>query len=178
MPQPVNLRLVRRIQNILGTSNPVKYDAARRVCVERVPELSDQNTEVSFDSGYVEYGDSVSETDSESPEPVVTPVPEPWSTIPLHERAELLSALESQCHSLQCLAKEHYWTQKPSHAEIDLTRKCNDCGSEPSNHLICVSVAMLTNRSGEAETRYRRRGLGMPVSPREEAVRGSYDTKK
>lgn len=60
-------------------------------------------------------------------EPVVPEVPAPWSAIPLSERGVLLSALQAQCHPIECLAGERYWTQTPSPADVDMTRQCNGC---------------------------------------------------
>ncbi|KAL4813095.1 ribonuclease H-like domain-containing protein [Aspergillus spinulosporus] len=56
------------------------------------------------------------------------PLSGPWTSIPLSERESLLRLLETKCHSEQSLAKEHYWTRVPTKAEIEMTRKCNDCG--------------------------------------------------
>ncbi|KAL4968490.1 C2H2-type zinc finger protein [Aspergillus stella-maris] len=64
---------------------------------------------------------------SPSPPPEV---PESWSLIALSERDEVLAALQAQCHSTDCLKKEGYWTQTPSAVDIDMTRKCRDCGGE------------------------------------------------
>ncbi|KAL4763191.1 putative RNA exonuclease [Aspergillus foveolatus] len=51
-----------------------------------------------------------------------------WTFIPLAERVSLLRLLETKCHSEKSLAKEHYWTRVPTQAEIEMTRKCNNCG--------------------------------------------------
>ncbi|KAL4735094.1 hypothetical protein BDV11DRAFT_196811 [Aspergillus similis] len=52
-----------------------------------------------------------------------------WTFIPPAERESLLRLLETKCHSEQTLTKEHYWTRVPTQAEIEMTRKCNDCGA-------------------------------------------------
>ncbi|KAL6231783.1 hypothetical protein BDW75DRAFT_34528 [Aspergillus navahoensis] len=52
----------------------------------------------------------------------------PWSFIPPAERETLLELLKANCHSEQSLAKQHYWTRVPTPADIERTRKCNDCG--------------------------------------------------
>ncbi|KAL2827366.1 ribonuclease H-like domain-containing protein [Aspergillus cavernicola] len=57
-----------------------------------------------------------------------TPVRGDWSFIPFIERDSLLDALQAQCHPVECLARERYWTEKPTRADIDMTRKCNHCG--------------------------------------------------
>ncbi|KAL4952894.1 ribonuclease H-like domain-containing protein [Aspergillus filifer] len=62
------------------------------------------------------------------PSPQPPEVPEPWSSIPLSERDEILAALKAQCHSLECLKEEGFWIKTPSAVDIDMTRKCRDCG--------------------------------------------------
>ncbi|KAL4755172.1 hypothetical protein BDW72DRAFT_55355 [Aspergillus terricola var. indicus] len=52
-----------------------------------------------------------------------------WTSIPVAERESLLRLLETKCHSEKSLAKEHYWTRVPTQAEIEMTKKCNDCGA-------------------------------------------------
>ncbi len=69
-------------------------------------------------------------TKSESYELVVPKVPAPWSSIPLSERDVVLDALRAQCHSIEGLAEEGYWTQTPSPVDIDMTRQCSDCGGK------------------------------------------------
>ena len=59
---------------------------------------------------------------------VVHKVPAPWSAIPLSERGVVLNALQAQCHPIECLVAERYWTQTPSPVDIDMTRQCNGCG--------------------------------------------------
>jgi hypothetical protein len=53
-----------------------------------------------------------------------------WSSIPLSERDAVLNVLQTECHSIERLAEEHYWTEKPSALDIDMTRKCNNCGGQ------------------------------------------------
>ncbi|PWY64454.1 hypothetical protein BO83DRAFT_402559 [Aspergillus eucalypticola CBS 122712] len=67
-------------------------------------------------------------TPSGSYEPVVPEVPTSWSSILSSERDVVLDALQSQCHPIACLAGERYWTQTPSPVDIDMTRKCRNCG--------------------------------------------------
>ncbi|KAL3457970.1 ribonuclease H-like domain-containing protein [Aspergillus heterothallicus] len=116
------------IGDIFGTSNPVHYDATGQVWVERVygiPNTDTENAPLEWtDMEHEDQGDS----DSVSYECVPPEVPEPWSTIPLSERSVLYQSLERHCHSNECLSAEHYWTQRPSATDIDMTRKCNDCG--------------------------------------------------
>ncbi|KAL4986440.1 ribonuclease H-like domain-containing protein [Aspergillus falconensis] len=68
-----------------------------------------------------------------APASAPVPVPKeistgPWSFIPPAERETLLELLKAKCHSEQSLAKEHYRTRVPTRAEVETTRKCNDCG--------------------------------------------------
>ncbi|CEL06026.1 hypothetical protein ASPCAL07138 [Aspergillus calidoustus] len=56
-------------------------------------------------------------------------IPAPWSSIPVSERGAVLGALQAQSHSIDCLATEHYWTERPSATDIDMTSKCNNCGA-------------------------------------------------
>ncbi|KAL4866238.1 hypothetical protein BDV12DRAFT_173319 [Aspergillus spectabilis] len=138
-PELVKLRLVQTTADIFGTSNPVEYDAIRGLWIEREPHLIGIAPNVPFESDWLEYDeleleeedeDEVEEEDTDSELNEILPyVPEPWSTIPLSERDVLLHSLEAQCHSTESLSAEHYWTQRPSPAEIDMTRKCNDCGA-------------------------------------------------
>ncbi|KAI9368582.1 hypothetical protein BJX61DRAFT_546402 [Aspergillus egyptiacus] len=51
-----------------------------------------------------------------------------WSIIPCSQREAILSALRAQCHTVECLAKEHYETHVPTALDIDLARKCLNCG--------------------------------------------------
>ncbi|KAJ0422233.1 hypothetical protein BJY00DRAFT_280453 [Aspergillus carlsbadensis] len=60
---------------------------------------------------------------------IVVEVPAPWSSVSVSERHSVLSALPAQCHSIERLKEEHYWTVKPSATDIDMTRKCNNCGA-------------------------------------------------
>lgn len=71
---------------------------------------------------------------SESHELVVPEVPAPWSSIPLNDRDQLLDALQAQCHSIESLEGEGYWTQTPSPVDIDMTRQCSDCGGKKSSN--------------------------------------------
>ncbi|PKY00419.1 hypothetical protein P168DRAFT_330261 [Aspergillus campestris IBT 28561] len=66
-------------------------------------------------------------TNSARSKPAVPEVPAPWSAIPVSERDVLLDALQAQCHPIECLAGERYWTQTPSPADVDMTRQCNGC---------------------------------------------------
>lgn len=61
---------------------------------------------------------------------VVPEVPTPWSPIPSSERDVVLNALQAQCHPIECLVGERYWTQTPSPVDLDMTRKCSDCGGK------------------------------------------------
>jgi hypothetical protein len=100
-----------------------------------------------------------------------------WTFIPLAERESLLRLLETKCHSEQSLAKEHYWTRVPTKAEIEMTKKCIDCGGNfalpslsraPSNHHY---------PSHERSTpchRFFERELNMPVSPSQKGFPGEY----
>lgn len=71
-------------------------------------------------------------TNSGSYELVIPEVPAPWSPILLSERDVVLNALQAQCHPIDCLAGERYWTQTPSPVDIDMTRQCSDCGGKGS----------------------------------------------
>ena len=68
------------------------------------------------------------DTNSVNYELIVHKVPAPWSEISLSERAVVLNALQAQCHPIECLVAERYWTQTPSPVDIDMTRQCNGCG--------------------------------------------------
>lgn len=63
---------------------------------------------------------------------VVPGVPAPWSSIPSSKRDVVLKALQTQCHPIECLAGERYWTQTPSPVDIDMTIKCSACGGKES----------------------------------------------
>ena len=71
-------------------------------------------------------------TNSGGYELVVPEVPPPWSPIPSSERDVVLNALQAQCHPIECLVGERYWTQTPSPVDLDMTRKCSDCGGKES----------------------------------------------
>ena len=59
-------------------------------------------------------------------------VPTPWSSIPSSERDMVLNALQAQCHPIECLVGEGYWTQIPSPVDIDMRIKCSACGGKES----------------------------------------------
>lgn len=80
--------------------------------------------------------DQEKNANSESYGLVVPEVPAPWSSIPLSERDVVLDALQAQCHSMESLAGEGYWTQTPSPVDIDMTRKCSDCGGKESSEYL------------------------------------------
>lgn len=61
---------------------------------------------------------------------VVPGVPPPWSPIPSSERDVVLNALQTQCHPIECLVGEGYWTQTPSPVDIDMTIRCSVCGGK------------------------------------------------
>lgn len=71
-------------------------------------------------------------TNSGGYESVVPEVPTPWSPIPSSKHDVVLNALQAQCHPIECLVEERYWTQTPSPVDIDMTRKCSDCGGKES----------------------------------------------
>ncbi|KAL4789066.1 hypothetical protein BDV19DRAFT_397534 [Aspergillus venezuelensis] len=83
-------------------------------------------------------GDTNAESYASSVPQSAPPVPGPWSSISLSDRYEVLAALKAQCHSLECLEKEGYWTQTPSAVDIEMTRKCRDCGdTKDAEHSVC-----------------------------------------
>jgi hypothetical protein len=95
----------------------LKLDAAELDC--EIPVVSESTEHRDRDTNH--------ESDSSNLE-----VPAPWSSISLSERDAVLSALQAQCHSMERLAEEHYWTEMPSALDIGMTRKCNNCGGKQS----------------------------------------------
>ncbi|KAL4767669.1 hypothetical protein BDW60DRAFT_199478 [Aspergillus nidulans var. acristatus] len=112
---------------------------------------------------------------SKVPVPVLVPVINPesliqynwkatwsgsWTFIPLAERESLLRLLETKCHSEQSLAKEHYWTRVPTKAEIEMTKKCIDCGATKGQpHATGSSSASSTCRFHPAKKAFQKGGL-------------------
>lgn len=95
---------------------------------ETDPDGAETDNPVAWVSVEHQEGD----TDSGFYDLVVTEVPAPWSPIPLSERDVVLNALRAQCHPIEDLTKEGYRTQAPSRVDIDMTRKCSDCGGKGS----------------------------------------------
>ncbi|KAL4900159.1 hypothetical protein BDW74DRAFT_162458 [Aspergillus multicolor] len=132
----VSLQHPHSLAEIFGTSDSVAYDPMGCVWVERLSDpdgpimdgdahaaplelrAADMDDEGDLDDSGSESAKSLAEVE----------VLEPWSPILPRERGVLFHSLQQQCHSNECLSAEHYWTQPPSATEIDMTRKCNDCG--------------------------------------------------
>lgn len=100
-----------------------------------------------------------------------------WTFIPLAERESLLRLLETKCHSEESLAKEHYWTRVPTQAEIEMTRKCNNCGgnfcSSKKNIRLYLTIIIPVTKgqphatgssSASSKCRFHPTKKGFPVS--------------
>ncbi|KAL2802559.1 ribonuclease H-like domain-containing protein [Aspergillus granulosus] len=167
-PQAVQLHPLPTIGDILSTPNSLEYDVTRHFWVERVPDATKNGVNISFVSVPVEHADN--DTGSETHE-LVPKVPEPWSIISLRDRDVVFKALEAQCHSVECLSKELYWIQKPSPADVDMSRKCTNCGA--AKRKINTNTAGMVCQFHPARKPFERgilRGRGTGASERARCV--------
>ncbi|KAL2795441.1 hypothetical protein BJX66DRAFT_302078 [Aspergillus keveii] len=101
--------------------------------------------------------------------PLILRGPAPWSSVASSERDAVLSTLQAQCHSIERLAEEHNWTAKPSALDIDMTRKCNNCGA--SKRKMSTDPTESVCRFHPAKKAFERgiirgRGSGVPKTAR------------
>ncbi|KAL3454590.1 hypothetical protein BJX65DRAFT_301226 [Aspergillus insuetus] len=132
----------------------LNLDAAERDC--DIPVALESTEHLDQDTNH--------DSDSSTLEALV-----PWSSIPLNEGDAVLSALQAQCHSIERLAEEHYWTGRPSALDIDMTRKCNNCGA--SKRKISTDSTESVCRFHPAKKPFERgivcgRGPGVPKTAR------------
>lgn len=65
-----------------------------------------------------------------------------WSAIPFAEQDSLLDTLRAECHPTESLCKQGFWTQIPSAKDLDMKKKCKNCGGKriPYNVLFFSSA--------------------------------------